>query len=115
MTREISEYLKHALDYEMSVNQNPLRLDSNVERGRSVCITVDGQVIEAYEGETVAAAMLAAGRHTFRHTHPEGQPRGIFCGMGICYECLVTVEGRERVRACIAPVQDGMRITTMGE
>jgi hypothetical protein len=71
----------------MSANQNPLRLDSNVERGRSVCITVDGQVIEAYEGETVAAAMLAAGRHTFRHTHPEGQPRGIFCGMGICYEC----------------------------
>ncbi|MGA2991825.1 MAG: (2Fe-2S)-binding protein, partial [Candidatus Korobacteraceae bacterium] len=75
-------------------------------------ITVDGESIQAYAGESVAAAMLAAGRYIFRHTHPEGQPRGIFCGMGVCYECLVTVDGRERVRACIFPVRDGLRITT---
>jgi predicted molibdopterin-dependent oxidoreductase YjgC len=90
----------------------PLRLDSNVERGRLVQITVDGEMIEAYEGESLAAAMLASGRRVFRHTHPEGQPRGVFCGMGVCYECLVSVAGRERVRACIVPVQDGMRVTT---
>jgi sarcosine oxidase subunit alpha len=90
----------------------PLRLDSNVERGRPVQITVDGEMIEAYEGESLAAAILASGRRVLRHTHPEGQPRGIFCGMGVCYECLVSVAGRERVRACIVPVQDGMRITT---
>jgi predicted molibdopterin-dependent oxidoreductase YjgC len=89
-----------------------LRLDTNVERGRPVHITVDGESIQAYAGESVAAAMLAAGRYIFRHTHPEGQPRGIFCGMGVCYECLVTVDGRERVRACIFPVRDGLRITT---
>ena len=96
-------------------NAMAVRLDSNVERGRPVHITVDGESVQAYEGESVAAAMLAAGRHIFRHTHPEGEPRGIFCGMGVCYECLVTVEGRERVRACICPVQDGMRITTVAE
>ena len=98
-----------------SRNQLPIRLDSNVERGRPVQIAVDGEPIEAYEGESLAAAILASGRRVFRHTHPEGQPRGIFCGMGVCYECLVTVAGRERVRACIVPVEDGMRVTTMIE
>jgi len=98
-----------------SRNQLPIRLDSNVERGRPVQIAVDGEPIEAYEGESLAAAILASGRRVFRHTHPEGQPRGIFCGMGVCYECLVTVAGRERVRACIVPVGDGMRVTTMIE
>jgi sarcosine oxidase subunit alpha len=93
----------------------PLRLNANVERGRAVHIIVDGARIQAYEGESVAAAMLAAGIYVFRHTHPDGQPRGIFCGMGVCYECLVKVEGRERVRACIFPVEDGMRITTAME
>jgi predicted molibdopterin-dependent oxidoreductase YjgC len=98
-----------------SRNEVPLRLDSNVERGRPVQITVDGEKIVAYEGESLAAAMLASGRRVFRHTHPEGEPRGIFCGMGVCYECLVSVAGRERVRACIVPVQDGMRVTTAFE
>ena len=93
----------------------PIRIDSNVERGRPVQISVDGETIEAYEGESVAAAMLASGRRVFRHTHPEGQPRGIFCGMGVCFECLVGVNGGERVRACIVPVQDGMRVTTVME
>lgn len=92
-----------------------LRLDSNVERGRPVQIFVDGEMVEAYEGESLAAAMLASGRRVFRHTHPEGQPRGVFCGMGVCYECLVSVAGRERVRACVVPVQDGMSITTAFE
>ena len=92
-----------------------LRLDSNVERGRPVRLFVDGQLIEAHEGESLAAAILASGRRVLRHTHPEGQPRGIFCGMGVCYECLVSVAGRERVRACIVEVEDGMRVSTQLE
>lgn len=92
-------------------NEAPLRVDSNVERGRPVRITVDGETIPAYEGESVAAAMLASGRRTFRHDH-SGQPRGVFCGMGVCFECSVMV-GRERVRACIVPVRDGMQVTTL--
>ncbi len=95
--------------------QASVRLDANVERGRPVQITVDGEIIPAFEGESVAAAMLASGRRVLRHTHPENQPRGIFCGMGVCFECLVTVAGGERVRACVAPVQDGMRIFTVNE
>jgi NADH dehydrogenase/NADH:ubiquinone oxidoreductase subunit G len=98
-----------------SGSEMALRLDSNVERGRPVQITVDGERIEAYEGESLATAILASGRRVFRHTHPEGAPRGLFCGMGVCYECLVSVAGRERVRACIVPVQDGMCISTRFE
>jgi predicted molibdopterin-dependent oxidoreductase YjgC len=98
-----------------NIHQGSARLDTNVERGRPVQIKVDGDVIPAFEGESVAAAMLAAGRRVFRHTHPENQPRGIFCGMGVCFECLVTVAGRERVRACVAPVEDGMCISTASQ
>ncbi len=72
---------------------------------------VDGEAIAAYEGETIAAALLAAGRRTFRHTAPGGSPRGIFCGIGVCFDCLVTVDGSQ-IRACVTPVRDGMRVST---
>ncbi len=73
---------------------------------------VDGQPVPAYQGETIAAALLAAGRRTLRHTVPGGHPRGIFCGIGVCFDCLVTVEGRH-IRACVTPVQDGMQVSTI--
>ncbi|MGD0976241.1 MAG: (2Fe-2S)-binding protein [Candidatus Korobacteraceae bacterium] len=94
-----------------SGNERSLRIDSNVERGRAVRITVDGEAIPAYEGESVAAAMLASGRRVFRHAEHDG-PRGVFCGMGICNECMVTVADLGHVRACIATVRDGMRVST---
>jgi predicted molibdopterin-dependent oxidoreductase YjgC len=91
-----------------------LRLGGNVERGRPVQITVDGEIVHAYEGESLAAALLAAGRCVLRHANPGGEPRGIFCGVGICYDCLVTVTGMDHVRACVTPVQEGMKVTTAG-
>lgn len=113
-----------------SGNERSLRIDSNVERGRAVRITVDGEAIPAYEGESVAAAMMASGRRVFRHAEPApqqaknglagdpahgGGPRGVFCGMGICNECMVTVADVGHVRACMATVRDGMRVSTVGE
>jgi D-hydroxyproline dehydrogenase subunit gamma len=89
----------------------PQRLTRNIERGRTVAVTVDGQPIPAYQGETLAAALLAAGRRTFRHTVPAGHPRGVFCGIGVCFDCLVTVDGC-RIRACVTPVRDGMQVST---
>ena len=47
----------------------------------------------------------------FRHT-PTGAPRGIFCGMGVCFDCLVTVDGLAEQRACMTPVRRGMRVQT---
>jgi predicted molibdopterin-dependent oxidoreductase YjgC len=95
------------------LNGKSRRLTSNIERGRAVRLMVDGQALPAYEGETVAAALLAAGRRTFRHTVPGGHPRGVFCGIGVCFDCLVTVDGSQ-IRACVTPVRDGMQVSTTG-
>ena len=66
----------------------------------------------ACEGETVAAVLLAHGLRVFRHSLKTGQGRGIFCGMGICYDCLVTVDGVQNIRACMTPASPGMAIET---
>ena len=77
-------------------------------------VSVDGEPAEAYPGETVATLLLALGRRTFRHTDHLHAPRGLFCGMGVCFDCLVTVDGQANVRACMTPVQAGMTIETGG-
>ncbi len=88
-----------------------MRVDSNTQRGRSVTITVDGVPVQAYLGETIAAALMSDGRRAWRFTQG-GEPRGLFCGMGICFDCTVTVDGRPNVRACLTPVADGMVVET---
>jgi predicted molibdopterin-dependent oxidoreductase YjgC len=72
-------------------------------------IEVDGAPIPARAGQTIAAALLAAGVRVWRKT-PSGAPRGIFCGMGVCFDCLVTVDGLADQRACITPVRPGMQV-----
>ena len=86
-----------------------------VRRGKLIKINVDGTPIDAYEGETIAAVLLSAGIRTFRLDPKTKEPRGIYCGMGLCHECLVTVDGAHAVRACVTPVADGMRIETCKE
>jgi predicted molibdopterin-dependent oxidoreductase YjgC len=83
-----------------------------VRRGREITIYVDGRPVTAYDGETVAAVLLAEGIYAFRRTTETGEPRGLFCGMGICYDCLVTVDGVANVRACVTPVAEGMMVET---
>lgn len=95
------------------MNATSRRLTRNVERGRVIQLTVDGEPLPAYEGETIAAALLAAGRRIFRHRVAGGDPRGIFCGIGMCFDCLVTVDGTRIVRACVTPVRDGMQVTIL--
>jgi predicted molibdopterin-dependent oxidoreductase YjgC len=72
-------------------------------------IEVDGQPVPARPGETVAAALLAAGRRIFRHT-ASGAPRGLFCGMGVCFDCLVTIDGLRDQRACMTLARPGMLV-----
>jgi D-hydroxyproline dehydrogenase subunit gamma len=81
-----------------------------LRRGRSFTIVVDGESILAYEGETVAAALFASGRRSFRRTR-DGEARGIFCGMGVCQECIVMIDG-VNVRACVTPATPGAQIDT---
>lgn len=75
-------------------------------------IWVDSIPIKAVEGEPILAAMLAAGLTTAHWTEKLGAPRGLFCGIGLCSDCLVTVDGIPNVRSCVMPVKDGMRIST---
>ena len=77
---------------------------------RSVTILVDGQPVAAREGDSVAAALVAAGLIAFRTTPVTGAPRGPFCMMGACFDCLVAIDGRPNRQACMTSVRDGMRI-----
>jgi predicted molibdopterin-dependent oxidoreductase YjgC len=88
------------------------RLTAGVERGDSVTVVVDGVPIRCFRGESVAAALLAVGRRTLRLTAKRQEPRGLFCAMGVCYDCLVSVNGGGLVRGCMVSVEDGMAITT---
>lgn len=77
-----------------------------------VCtILVDGRPVRCAPGMTVAAAMLNAGISVFRHAG-DGAGRGPVCGMGICLECVVEVEGRGHRRACLEDAVDGLRVRT---
>jgi sarcosine oxidase subunit alpha len=74
-------------------------------------IRVDGRELAVAPGRTLAAALLDAGVAAFRHS-ASGEPRGPVCGMGICHECRVTVDGVPDRRACLEPVRDGMEVVT---
>ncbi len=78
---------------------------AKVERGLAFKFSFDGQNITAFPGETVGAALTAAGISTFRTTRLNGKARGLFCGIGICFDCLVVVNGRPNLRACLTPVK----------
>lgn len=71
--------------------------------------TFDGREVEALPGETIAAALSAAGILALRHT-PAGAPRGLWCGMGACFDCIVTVDGKSGQRACLVKAEPGLRV-----
>ena len=82
------------------------------QKGKTVRFTMDGKVIEGYEGEPIAAALKAAGLMVHRYTQKEHKPRGIFCAIGRCTDCVMIVDGVPNIRTCITPLKDGMRVQT---
>ena len=82
------------------------------ETGREVGITVDGRLVTAREGDTVAAAMLASGVEAFRTTAVSGAPRAPWCMAGACFDCLVEIDGVGSRQACMVEVRDGMAVVT---
>lgn len=86
-----------------------IRIEGGVERGRRVSLSVDGLAVEAFEGESVAAALAAAGLLRLRGSPRAGTPRGAFCHMGVCQECLVRIDGR-LAQACRVAVRDGVSV-----
>ena len=88
------------------------RFDAGIDRGTAFTITVDDAAVRAFPGESVAAALLGDGRRAFRRTARTGAPRSLYCGMGVCWDCLVTIDGRSGQRACMTEAQPGMRVLT---
>lgn len=77
---------------------------------RAVTIHVQGRPISAREGDSLAIALLNAGVVPFRQTPVSGEPRAPLCLMGVCFDCLVEVDGNQNVQSCMVEVNDGMRV-----
>ncbi|MDO4555381.1 MAG: (2Fe-2S)-binding protein [Lachnospiraceae bacterium] len=84
----------------------------DLEKGKEVEITVDGKKISAQEGEPILSALLAAGIKVQNISAKKHEPRGYFCGIGRCTNCVMTVNGDPNVRTCITPVEAGMVVET---
>lgn len=91
----------------MAVN---LRIGPDAARGPAVEFFLDGRPVRAFQGETIAAASMAAGERTLRATGAQGKPRGYYCGMGVCWECAVWVEGTGIVQACRFPAEQDLQV-----
>ncbi|NEC29341.1 (2Fe-2S)-binding protein [Streptomyces sp. SID8111] len=75
-------------------------------------LIIDGEPLPFVDGQTVAAALVAAGRLSWRTSRVGRRPRGVFCGIGVCFDCLVTIDGAGGQRACLVPARPGMTVTT---
>jgi predicted molibdopterin-dependent oxidoreductase YjgC len=76
-----------------------------------VTLTVNGRPVRVPQGTAVAAAIAFAGASAYRPS-AHGEPRAPLCGMGICYECRVTIDGRPNCLSCQTPCEEGMRVVT---
>jgi sarcosine oxidase subunit alpha len=89
------------------------RLQAKFHRpGRKVEIFINGRACTAHEGETVLAALIASGYKALRKSRKREEPRGPLCGMGVCYECLVTINRQPNQKACMTQVEERMEVLT---
>ncbi len=80
--------------------------------GKTVTFTYDGKSMEGIEGEPIASALRVEGIMTHRYTAKRNEPRGVFCAIGRCTDCVMVVDGQPNVRTCITPLREGMRVET---
>lgn len=92
----------------MRISEHPIL--GRMKKYPRVQITFEGKRIEALEGEPIAAAFLANNIRVFRKTPKRQEPRGVFCAIGRCTDCIMEVDGVRNVRTCITPVKSGMTI-----
>lgn len=93
----------------MRIHEHPILV---FERGSKITFTYNDMPLEGYEGETIAAALHAAGVRVLSHSHEKHRPRGFFCAIGNCSSCLMEVDGEPNVRICVEMVKDGMAVRT---
>lgn len=95
---------------DLRLKTHPL-FDVSPDGCNRVTITVEGQAVEALEGELLAAALWVNGFIALGRNPADGSHRGMYCGVGHCYECRVTVDGVEDLRSCLIRVRDGMQVS----
>lgn len=95
---------------ERRIEEHPIL--GKVEKGRLVTFLYNGEEMTGYEGEPVAAALKAAGVMVHRYTKKQHKPRGIFCAIGRCTDCVMIVDGKPNVRTCVTPLKEGMDVKT---
>lgn len=94
----------------MRIDEHPIL--GKPQKGRKITFYYNEKKVEGYEGEPIAAALLNAGVWTHRYTRKRNEPRGIFCAIGRCTDCVMIVDGEVNVRTCITPLREGMHVET---
>lgn len=92
------------------ISEHPIL--GTTEKSRLVNFTYDGKELQGYEGEPIAMALKAAGVMVHRYTQKHHEPRGIFCAIGRCTDCVMIVDGVPNVRTCVTPLKEGMKVQT---
>lgn len=86
--------------------------EAGVPQRPALAVTFNGQPLQVPAGTSVAAALLAAGVHRFRTSPPSGAGRAPYCMMGVCFECLLDIDGVPNRQSCLVPIAPGMVIRT---
>ncbi|AGL02287.1 (2Fe-2S)-binding protein [Desulfoscipio gibsoniae] len=94
----------------MRIQNHPIL--KTFEKGRLVTFEYDGDTLQGFEGEPIAMALRANGVMIHRYTSKQAEPRGVFCAIGRCTDCVMIVDGKPNVRTCVVPLQEGMKIKT---
>ena len=94
----------------MRIDEHPIL--GNFDKGKKVQFTFDGQIKEGFEGEPIAVALRTGGVLTHRFTVRKNEPRGVFCAIGRCTDCVMVVDGVPNVRTCVEPLKEGSEIQT---
>jgi len=94
----------------MRIEEHPIL--GKFEKGRKVQFAFDGKTIEGFEGEPIAIALRASGVLAHRYTTRRKEPRGVFCAIGRCTDCIMVVDGVPNVRTCVESLKEGMVVET---
>lgn len=94
----------------MRIEHHPIVGEPN--KGKKITFSFDGKTLEGYEGEPIAVALKASGLMVHRYTTKTHKPRGIFCAIGRCTDCVMVVNGQPNVRTCVTQLEEGMDVRT---
>ena len=94
----------------MRISEHPVL--GEMEEKKIIQFTYNGETLTGLEGEPIAIALKAAGVMVHRYTKKEHKPRGIFCAIGRCSDCVMIVDGKPNIRTCITPLKEGTKVET---